>query len=593
MQDQPAVKVEQLTYTYDKAQAPSLDQIQLEIRRGSFIAVMGETGAGKTSLLMTLNGLIPQFLEGEFHGEVTIAGYSTQQVPVQNLIQEMGLVLQDPDTQIFGLTVWEDAAFGPSNLGVPLDEIHRRVDTALERVGLAHFHERSTEFLSGGEKQRLAVAGVLAIGPSILALDEPTSELDPEGKDAIFEIVDSLKHEHGMTIILAEHESERVLAHADAVVVLQEGKVVWRGEPQMLFADEESVRRFQLRPPGIATLFWELRKQGIGLGDACPRTVQEMAARLLANEQKEQGRAVDREGHEPFLAATQFDAAAVGERRDEAPILSINNLTHTYHNGHQALKGIDLDVYAGDYIAIIGQNGAGKSTLCKHFNRLLTPTGGSILFQGESIAGKDTADLARHIGYVFQNPDHQIFSASVLEEVMYGLRIQGFSESEQKEKALEVLAFVGLDAYSERHPFSLGKGLRQRLAVATILALEPQILIIDEPTTGQDWRGTQSMLELIGKLHERGHTIILITHNMQIVTEHAKRVLIMGQGRILKDCKPWQAFEDPAILKAANIKPTQLVQLESELAAMSGFVSQHGGERALVKAIVKGMGRDA
>lgn len=582
MPEASAVKVEQLTYTYDKAHAPSLNQINLEIPRGCFVAVMGETGAGKTSLLMMLNGLIPQFMEGEFHGEVKVAGYSTQQVPVQNLIQEIGLVLQDPDTQIFGLTVWEDAAFGPSNLGVPLEEIHRRVDEALRRVGLDSFHERSTEFLSGGEKQRLAVAGVLAIGPTILALDEPTSELDPAGKDAIFEIVASLKQEHGMTIVLAEHESERVLAHADAVIVLQEGRIVWRGEPQFLFADEQSVRRFQLRPPGVASLFWELRRQGIDLGEACPRTVQEMSALLVQKLGSQQE--TSHTYAEPQLSATA---------QPQAPILSISNLVHTYQNGHQALKGIDLDVYTGDYIAIIGQNGAGKSTLCKHINRLLVPTSGSIRFQGESIEDKDTADLARHIGYVFQNPDHQIFAASVLEEVTYGLRIQGLTEQEQKQKALEVLAFVGLDAYSERHPFSLGKGLRQRLAVASILALEPQILIIDEPTTGQDWRGTQSMLELIGKLHERGHTIILITHNMQIVTEHARRVLIMGQGKILKDCAPWQAFDDPDILMAANIKPTQLVEIENTLAHLYGFIPGLGGERALANAIVKGMGRDA
>ncbi|MGE5703815.1 MAG: ABC transporter ATP-binding protein [Clostridia bacterium] len=581
-----AVKVEQLTYTYDKGNEPSLANIQLEIPAGKFLAVMGETGAGKTSFLMTLNGLIPQFLEGTFQGDVSVGGWSTRQVPVQNLIQRIGLVLQDPDTQIFGLHVWEDAAFGPSNLGVPLEDIRRRVDEALARVGLADFHHRSTEFLSGGEKQRLAVAGVLAIGPTILALDEPTSELDPEGKDAIFEIVHSLKNEHGMTIILAEHESERVLAHADEVIVLQGGRIAWRGEPQRLFADEASVRRFQLRPPGVATLYWELRRKGINLGDACPRTVEDMLA-ILERLHQEGGRAASA-GEMPT-----DETAVMKQAASPVPILSVQALQHTYPNGHQALKGIDLEVYEGDYIAIIGQNGAGKSTFCKHLNRLLLPTGGSVRFRGESIEGKDTSELARHIGYVFQNPDHQIFCASVLEEVMYGLKIQGVPEAEQQRKAMEVLSFVGLENYVERHPFSLGKGLRQRLAVASILALEPHILIIDEPTTGQDWRGTQSMLELIGKLHERGHTILLITHNMQIVTEHAKRVIIMGQGSILKDCTPEQAFDDRDVLQAAKIKPTQLVEIARKLEHAWGIPHRLRTRGALVNAIAEVVGTHA
>lgn len=585
MGTETAIEIRGLQYTYDKAKVPTLKGIEVVIPKNAFTAVMGETGAGKTTLLMALNGLIPQFMEGDFAGTVNVSGHFTDEVPIQELIQTIGLVLQDPETQIFGLTVWEDVAFGPSNLEMSLQDIHDKVEHCLSQVGLAGYGDRSTEFLSGGEKQRLAVAGIMAIGPDIIALDEPTSELDPEGKEAIFHITEELKTNKQMTIIMAEHETEKVLAYADHVIVIQDGHVQWQGNPQLLFADEERVQAYRLRPPGVAQIYWELKRRGYELGETCPRTVDDLYALLkkvsIVNRTKSQSEKLMEETRvmTPTLSAKSVEAV---EAIQTSPVLQIENLHHVYENGHEALKGINATIYEGDYLAIVGQNGAGKSTLCKHFNKLLTPTKGRILFRGEDVGNKDTTELAQHIGYVFQNPDHQIFSASVLEEVMYGLKIRGVSEDERKDKALEVLRFVELDQYIDFHPFSLSKGLRQRLAVASILVFEPEVLIIDEPTTGQDWQGSQNMLSLIDQLHDRGHTIIVITHNMSIVTDHAKRVFILGQGQLLKDCLPHETFQDESILRQAKITPPQVVQLADRL-QLGRYISSAS---ALVDSIV-------
>lgn len=552
----PAIRVTDLTYRYEKAKKSTLTNINFNVETGKLVAVMGETGSGKTTLFMTLNGLIPQFTEGHFTGSVLIDQQSTLQLPIQQFVKNIGLVLQDPETQIFGLNVWEDVAFGPSNFSIPLAEIQERVKNSLHLVGLDGYDQRSTEFLSGGEKQRLAVAGILAIGPHILLLDEPTSELDPQGKEQIFQIILKLKEEFGMTILIAEHESERILEYADEVIVLQAGEIKWQGLPEDLFSDEELVKKFHLRPPGIATLYWNWKKRGFPFGEKCPKNVPEMKKNISKWI-----------GHQSISSPfTKFhENTAFAPTNEKKVVLQISNLHHTYPNGQVALTGIDLNVYEGDFIAIIGQNGAGKSTFCKHFNGLLTPTQGKILFRGEDIKNKETHQLAAKIGYVFQNPDNQIFSATVLEEVMYGLKVQNLPEDVQREKALEALRFVDLETYANTHPFSLSKGLRQRLAVASVLVLEPDVLIIDEPTTGQDWKGAESILQLVNKLHRKGHTIMMITHNMSIVTHYAHRVLIMSQGKLLKDCTPQETFTDMEILKQAHITPTQIVEIAKYL----------------------------
>lgn len=557
MDDVPAIRVSELSFQYEKAQKPTLQGIQFTVEQGKFIALMGETGAGKTSLLMTLNGLIPHFMEGSYTGNVTVHNLSTRLLQTHELVETVGMVLQDPETQIFGFNIWEDVAFGPSNMGVALSEIKYRVGRALQQVGLQGYEERSTEFLSGGEKQRLAIAGILAIGPRILLLDEPTSELDPEGKMHVFSIVQELQKKHDLTIVMAEHESEQILAYADQVIVMQSGKIAWQGKPEVLFADEEKVNSFQLNPPAVASLFWAWKRKGVPIGDTCPRNASEMVQRL--NRWLED---------KPILFPTIQESigTTTKDQRDERKIiLEVQNLVHTYPNGHQVLHSLDLQIAQGDCIALIGHNGAGKSTLCKHFNGLLQPSNGRILFDGKDLASKETSHWATKIGYVFQNPDNQIFSATVLEEVMYGLQLQNLPRDVQKEKALVVLRFLGLEEYLNVHPFTLNKGLRQLLAIASVLVLEPEVLIIDEPTTGQDHRGMENILALLQKLKRKGHTLLLITHNMKVVTSIANRVLIMHQGRISKDCTPEQAFSDDTLLRKAHILPLQVVEVASEL----------------------------
>jgi energy-coupling factor transport system ATP-binding protein len=544
-----SVEITNVTYTYPRREAPALRLVSLSVSSGQVLAVMGPTGAGKTTLVSLLNGLIPHYFEGQMSGKVLIDSLSTYQHRIQDLVQHVGLVMQDPETQIFGITVLEDTAFGPSNLGFSRDTILALVKEALEEVRLSGYEDRLTANLSGGEKQRLALAGVLSMQPAILALDEPTSELDPVGREEVLASIRELRDNKHTTVILVEHETEDVLQILD-------GNLVWFGEPRELFRDVPKTISFSIRPPKAAELGAKLVELGWLPPGEIPLTVEEaqVTVRNLLGDRK----------FKAYDPASVYPNTARG-----SPIIEVRDLSHVYPGGIQALSKVDLDICEREFIAIIGQNGAGKSTLVKHFNGLLRPTSGSVKVFGVDTQATNTRELSRHVGYVFQNPDHQIFSASVEEEIRFGLTNIGLDEEEQQRRIQEALDFVGLADKRDRHPFMLGKGERQKVAVASILAIAPQVIIIDEPTTGLDWAGTKRMMALIRELHQKGHTVLMITHNMEIVAEYAGRVILLNQGRVLMDGTPSQVFEDHQALRAGYLEPPAMARLSQELADLN------------------------
>jgi energy-coupling factor transporter ATPase len=547
------VSISEVTYTYPRQSSPTLREVNLHVQTGGVLAVMGPTGAGKTTLVSLLNGLIPQYFEGLIRGQVIVSSFSTYEHSIQRLVEHVGMVLQDPETQIFGITVLEDTAFGPSNLGYPRPEILARVTEALANVRLAGYESRMTSYLSGGEKQRLAIAGVLAMQPEILVLDEPTSELDPRGRAEVLEAVDHLRDDKQTTVVFVDHEAEEVLRLADQVAVLIEGQIVWSGEPSQLFRDVPMTTGFAIRPPQMAELGYELSQRRLITPDEIPLTVQDaesLVRRLL-------------KGRSFSLSAQVSESLPAAQR---PPIIEVKDLTHTYEGGIQALSGISLTVGQGEFVAIVGQNGAGKSTLVKHLNGLLKPTSGKVTINGLDTRQHDVRELSRQVGYVFQNPDHQIFCSTVAEEIGYGLKSLGLSEAEQQERISEALDIVDLGEKRDQHPFSLGKGERQKVAVASILAIAPPVMVIDEPTTGLDWRGAVRMMELIRSLHEQGHTIIMITHSMKIVAEYAERVVLLNQGRVMMDANPSGIFEDLSALRKAYLESPSIILLARKLA---------------------------
>jgi energy-coupling factor transport system ATP-binding protein len=488
------IKVDVRKYQYENGADDTLRDLNFDIKKGEFVGLMGRTGAGKTTTLMLLNGLIPHFFEGDFDGTVFSNSMNTQRYRVQTLSRFVGCVMQDPETQIFGITVEKDVAFGPSNLAIEKSRIAEIIDESLDVVGLNGYKYRISTELSGGEKQRLTIAGILAMEPEILVLDEPTSELDPEGRKEIYKLLKKLVNEKNVTVFISGHDSEEMCEFTDRIIVLDKGTVVWNGIPEVLFNDKELAEKYGIMP-------------------------------------------IDKNSDELAQANMIVETQLIREdtSKEEKIIIEAKDLSYEYENGRQALKNINLRIYEGEFVSLIGKNGAGKTTFSKQINGLLKPKSGTILINGFDIKNNSTAELSKEIGYVFQNPDHQIFSATVYDEVEYGLKRLKLTEYERSERVKDALEFVGLNYQNKRHPFTLGKGERQKLAVASILAMKPKILVIDEPTTGQDWAGTKRMMELMKKLNSEGTTLITITHNLKLAIEYSDRIIKFSDGMIESD----------------------------------------------------------
>jgi energy-coupling factor transport system ATP-binding protein len=534
-------------FQYADSKSATLTNINLNIKKGEMVGVMGRTGAGKTSTLMLFNGLIPHFYEGDFKGNVISNTMNTQSYRVQTLSRFVGLVLQDAETQIFSLTVGKDVAFGPSNLAVKKEKLKSAVTTSLESVGLNGYENRMTNGLSGGEKQRVAIAGVLAMEPEILVLDEPTSELDPRGKKEIYGLLKELRQKRDVTIIISGHDSEEMLHYVDRLIVMENGNIAWEGDPKKLFTDVTLTKQLGICPPEITEIGNLLSD---GEDGSCYLTVDE-CVNDLSDKLK------------PSEATVEIEDR---HKKSNSPIvIETNNLCYSYDKGSSVLKNINIKIRKGEFVALIGKNGAGKTTFSKHLNGLLRPTGGEIFINGSDASKMKIAELSKDIGYVFQNPDHQIFAASVKEEIEYGLKAYGYTEEEREKRIKNVLKFVGMENYEERHPFSLGKGERQKLAVSTILSMTPQILVIDEPTTGQDWEGTQKMMSLLKELHVNGHTIITITHDMRLAAEYADRVIVFAGGQVVLDDAPSKVFKQTEILNKCFVSPPQSALIAQKL----------------------------
>ena len=583
------IELRDVSYRYPRAEEESLKQVSLAVAKGKFIALMGPTGAGKTTLSLCLNGLIPQFLQGELQGEVRIGGEETREVRVQDLAKQVGLVLQDAESQIVGRTVGEDVAFGPRNFGVPLQEIHRRVAQALAKVRLNGYDQRSTAELSGGEKQRLVIAGVLALEPELLVMDEPASELDPEGRFQVYRTLDDLCREKERTILVVEHSSEEILHRAHEVIVLKHGKVAWQGIPEQLFRNIPLLQEFGIKPLPVSLLGWSFCQRGWIEGRDIPLDVAEAESliRNLIGRPSLQNRVV------PLIAPPARGKVHQEKEAEKRPpnsaLIQIKQLVHRFESGQIGVQGIDLTIEKGEFVALAGSNGAGKTTLAKHINGLLKPTQGEVIVKGLNTKDVDTAQLAKTVGYVFQNPDHQIFSVSVEKELEFGLKNAGFTRAEIAERITQALALTGLENYRQVHPYTLSKGERQFIAVASVLALTPEILVIDEPTTGLDWVGVEKIMKLLQQLHREGTTILMISHDMDSVADYAERVIILRGGQVMRDAPSWEAFADESMLRQAAVLPPQLCVLNQRLQDL-GYQAQSAAEfrRALFQIIEEG-----
>jgi energy-coupling factor transport system ATP-binding protein len=549
-------QLEKVSYIYPESSALVLKNISLEIHQGEFLGIIGPTGAGKTTLCLTLNGIVPQFYGGRFFGYATVAGLDTLTHPVSTLARYVGAVFEDPETQLLATSIENEIAFTLENLRLPREEIKARIPKVLAAVRLQGMEKKSPGELSGGQKQRLAIAAALAVQPALLILDEPTSQLDPVGSQEVFATIKELNRDLGITIVMVSHAAEEMAEYADRLVLLRDGEIEAIGTPAAIYSQVQRLQENALRPPQVATTF-ALINQKIEVSESIPVTLDRSFARL--NELKSFY-------HHPPTQTASLEPVI----NPLNPILSVKNLYHTYADGTRALRDLSLDIAEGEYLLIIGQNGAGKSTLVKHFLNLLSPTQGEVTIEGRSISSFSVSDLARSIGYVAQNPDNQIFNTTVEKEVSFALTNLGYAPEIVKQRTEESLEAMGLLEYRYYHPLSLPKGDRARVVIAAILAMEPRIVVFDEPTTGQDYQGAKAILEVSRQLHQMGKTVIVITHHLYLMPEYAERVIIMGEGTILFDAPLRTAYHQTDLLAKTYLTPPQAVLLAQKLDQLAG-----------------------
>ena len=549
----PIIHIENLSYQYPRAPDLVLRNINLTVQQGEFLGIIGPTGAGKTTLCLALNGIVPQFHGGRFFGRVSVAGLDTVDTPIARLAQQVAIVFQDPDTQLITNSVEDEVAFGLENQRVPRQEMRERINRALETVRLSGMEDRHPSELSGGEKQRLAIAAALALQPAIMVLDEPTSQLDPLGKRDVFATIRDLKTQLGITVILASQASEELAEFADRIALLAQGELVDVDVPARVLARDDLLAKYAVRPPQVTSFYLQLGKKGLQ-PPFIPITL-EGAARAY-------------EALRPEIALdTSPLPETVHEPSPTPPLLSAQQVEYSYPDGTHALQGISLDVAAGEYVAIVGQNGAGKTTLLKHFLHLLEATMGRVLLKGQDVRELAVSDVAQRIGFVSQNPDHQIFNTTVEAEVAFALPNLGLRGTDSAERVEESLATMDLNDLRARHPLSLAKGDRARVVIAAALAMRPDVLILDEPTTGQDYDGARRILNVSHQLHQAGKTVIVVTHHLYLMPGYAQRVVIMGRGTVLLDAPIRAAFHQTTLLQSTYLAPPQIVQFAQHIAS--------------------------
>jgi energy-coupling factor transport system ATP-binding protein len=549
-----AVEFRNVSLTYTDAKQPALKDVSVRIKKGDLTLITGPSGAGKSTLCCCINGLVPHFYTGELTGNVVVSGLDTKKQTIGSLSTKVGLLFQDPPSQLVSPTVVDELAFGPENLGIAKEEIGKRIDYSLDVMRLRTYVDRNPATLSGGEQQACALGAIAAMRPEIYVLDEPTSNLDPIGSSTVLSAITELVRAEKKTMIIVEHKIEELAHIVDTMLVMDQGRIVMSGEPRQVLKETELLEQVGLKPPPAAVVCNKLAaKFGVELG--VPLTVDE-GYQKISNFLN--GKVV-----RPFPSLR--DKESISDLKTEPPIIKVEGLWHTYPGNVEALKDVTLRVERGDFLAIVGQNGSGKTTLVKHFNGLLSPTRGTVLIDGVDTKTQTTAQLSRKVGMVFQNPDRQLVKFKVVEEVKFGPKNLGFSEDECNARAIAVLRAVGLEHVTERDPHELGKGEKQRVVLACALAMKPEVLVIDEPTTGQDYKRSREIMDLAVRLNKEGSTIIVITHDMSLVAEYAKRTILMHQGQILYDGPPREAFTKIELLKRSFLSPPEATVLGMRL----------------------------
>lgn len=541
---EPIIKFENFGFQYGAQAEPTLKDINLEIYPGEKILIAGPSGCGKSTMTHCMNGLIPFAYPGESTGKLTIQGKETKNLSIFEISRMVGTVLQDLDGQFIGLTVAEDIAFALENACVGQEDMKKTVRQVARQVGIGDHLGHSPDALSGGQKQRVSMAGVMVNEVSILLFDEPLANLDPAtGKKAI-EIIDRIQEETGATVIIIEHRLEDVLwRDVDRIVLMKDGRIVTDAPPDELLSTDVLLEN-GIREPLYLTA---LKYAGVKITPECqPRSIRSLT---LTEEDKNKVR-------------TWFHARKKGKEKQESrPLLTAEKIDFTYDNGFHALKDINISIDEGELLAIVGTNGAGKSTFSKVVCGFEKQQLGTLEFQGQDMKKYSIKERADRIGYVMQNPNQMISKPMIFDEVAFGLRQRNVPESEITAKVEEVLKICGLYPFRKWPVSALSFGQKKRVTIASILALDPQMIILDEPTAGQDYRHYTEIMEFLNELHGRGITVVMITHDMHLMLEYAQRAVVFSGGQVIADDTSANILTNPEIIGRANLKETSLYDL--------------------------------
>ncbi len=549
---QTKVKAKNHSFKYNDSEKLALKKLNYEFQSGELIGIIGPAEAGKTTLGLSIKAIVPHKLDGAWGGALDVCGKDILESDVSTISRFVSMTFQDPESQIIGSSVEEDLVFGPENYNIPPEVIREKMKWAMDAVGLSEeFLKKHPHRLSGGEKQRLAIASAIICGPEVIILDEPTAEIDPVGKYDVIKIVEKLKKSQTKTILLIEQDLEHLVRFADKLLVLNKGELVAFHNTREVLKDTDKLLDMHINVPEVVVLWNELKKLGLDI----PIFVSvEEAISVLRNyfvKNKEE--------------LVVKSSAKLTPTHETEEVIKVEQMSFSYETSDQILHDINLSIKKGEFVAVLGKNGTGKTTLVKHFNGLLKPTKGKVFVNGIPTNKKTVAQLSRNVGYVFQNPNHQIFEDTVEKEIMFGPKNLGWTAEQIAEKTQFALKLCDLEKVKDQHPTMLNRAQKQLLIIASVVAMDVDVLIVDEPTTGLDYSNCQLVGQVLTNIQKQGKTVVLITHDMNFVAKYAERTIVVNNGEVDEDDVTHKVFTNIEKLEKAHLYPPQITQVAAQL----------------------------